>query len=75
MSLNDLLTWMSARGSGSWSQFRAAVEELHVEPGDTEEDGENANDATAGDLPVYQSVRFALERLAHVEFLLLNRGG
>ena len=68
VSLNDLLTWMSARGSGSWSQFRAAVEEIHVEPGDTEEDGENANDATAGDLPVYQSVRFALERLAHVEF-------
>ena len=68
VNLNDLLTWMSARGSGSWSQFRAAVEELHVEPGDTEEDRENANDATAGDLPVYQSVRFALERLAHVEF-------
>ncbi len=68
VSLNDLLTWMSARGRGSWSQFRAAVEEFHVEPGDTEEDGENADDATAGDLPVYQSVRLSLQRLAHVEF-------
>ncbi len=68
VSLNDLLTWMSARGSGSWPQFRAAVEKFHIEPGDTAEDGENANDATAGDLPAYQSVRFALERLAHAEF-------
>ncbi len=68
MSLNDLLTWMSARGSGSWSQFRAAVEELHVEPGDGAEDEENADDATAGDLPVYQAVRLGLQRLAHVEF-------
>ena len=58
----------------SWSQFRAAVEELHLEPGDTEEDGENANHASAGDLPVYQSVRFALERLAHVEFYSSTAG-
>jgi len=68
VSLNDLLTWMSAQGSGSWSQFRAAVEELHVEPCNTAEDGENADDATAGDLPVYQAVRLSLQRLAHVEF-------
>jgi len=68
MSLNDLLTWMSARGSGSWSQFRAAVEELHVEPCNAEEDGESADDATASDLPVYQAVRLGLQRLAHVEF-------
>ncbi len=68
VSLNDLLTWMSARGSGSWSQFRAAVEELHVEPGNAEEDGESADDATASDLPVYQAVRLGLQRLAHVEF-------
>jgi hypothetical protein len=67
VSLNDLLTWVSARGSGSWSQFRAAVEELHVEPGETE-GGENADDATAGDLPVYQAVRLNMQRLAHVEF-------
>jgi hypothetical protein len=33
LSLNDLLTWMSARGRGSWSQFRAAVEEFHLEAG------------------------------------------
>lgn len=68
VSLNSLLTWMSARESGSWPQFRAAVEELHVEADNTEADGENADDATAGDLPVYQAVRLNLQRLAHVEF-------
>lgn len=68
MSLNGLLTWMSARGSGSWAQFRGAVEELHVESGDRDEDGENVGDSTAGDLPVYQAVRLSLQRLAHVEF-------
>ena len=72
MSLNDVLTWMSARGRGSWSQFRAAVEELHVEPGDCEEGGENADDATASDLPVYQAVRLNLQRLAHAEFYSSN---
>ena len=68
MSLNDLLTWMSARGSGSWAQFRAAVEELHLEPGATGENGENTDNATASDLPIYQAVRLNLQRLAHVEF-------
>lgn len=68
VGLNDLLTWMSALGHGSWSQFRAAVERLHVEPSASDEDGGNAGDATADDLPVYQAARFSLERLAHVEF-------
>ena len=74
VSLNDLLTWMSARGSGSWAQFRAAVEELHVEPGGTEEDGENIDDVTASDLPIYQAVRLNLQRLAHVEFYSSTAG-
>lgn len=71
MSLNHLLTWMSARGRGSWSQFRAAVEELHLEAGG-EEVGEITDDATATDLPVYQAVRLNLQRLAHVEFYSSN---
>lgn len=74
VSLNNLLTWMSVRGSGSWSQFRAAVEELHVDPGDTEKDGEYAEDATASELPVYQAARLGLQRLAHVEFYSKDAG-
>lgn len=68
MSLNNLLTWMSARGRGSWSQFRTAVEELHVPPSQSEEDGEIVEDVTTSDLPLYQTARFSLQRLAHVEF-------
>lgn len=44
------------------------MEELHVEPEDSGEGGENADDSTASDLPVYQAVRLGLQRLGHVEF-------
>ncbi len=74
VSLNYLLLWMSSRGKGSWPQFRSAVEEFHVEVGETRDDGENAHDKTAGDLPVYQNVRLGLQRLAHVEFFSSTAG-
>ncbi len=74
VSLNHLLTWMSARGAGSWSQFRAAVEELHVEPSDTGGGSDSNTDTTASELPVYQAVRLDLERLAHVEFYSSTAG-
>lgn len=66
--MNDLLMWMSARGEGSWQQFRSAVEAFHVEE-DAGDGGEGEDDATAGDLPLYQAIRLGLERLAHVEFV------
>ena len=70
MSANDLLIWMSARMEGSWPQFRSAVEALRVEE-DTGECGEAGKDTSANDLPLYQTVRLGLERLAHVEFTSL----
>ena len=71
MSLDRLLLWLSAKGQGSWSQFRGAVEALCVEQDyeapeitdNIERDGSNGSD-----LPVYQRCRFALQRLGHVEF-------
>ncbi|MCL4850511.1 MAG: hypothetical protein KJZ78_03910 [Bryobacteraceae bacterium] len=72
MSLDDLLLWMSARGEGSWPQFRSAVEELHVEAEDTGADGESSDEAVASDLPLYQAVRLNLQRLGHVEFFSTN---
>ena len=42
MSLNDLLLWLSAKGEGSWAQFRAAVERLHVDAED-EPSGTNSS--------------------------------
>jgi len=68
MSVNDLLIWLSVRERGSWSQFRSAVEQFHVEPDRDGDNGENMDETTNSDLPVYQAVRFGLQRLAHVEF-------
>ncbi|MFA6126370.1 MAG: hypothetical protein WC699_03605 [Bacteroidales bacterium] len=69
MNYNNLIIWMSARRRGSWSQFRSAVEELHIESGERGTDKELSEDIiTTNDLPVYQVVRFNLQRLAHVEF-------
>lgn len=66
MSLDNLLLWLSARGAGSWSQFRAAVESLHVQRRSNSEDDAEA-ERPGSDLPVYHEVRFTLQRLAHVE--------
>ena len=61
MKANELLLWLSARREGSWQQFRAAVEELYSDDGET---GVEEND----EFPLHQQLRLDLERLAHVEF-------
>lgn len=67
MSANSLLHWMSARCQGSWAQFRAAVEELHLEAVvEAEGEGDDAPDQFA--LPLYQTLRFNLQRVGHAEF-------
>lgn len=58
---------MSAKGKGSWQQFRGAVEQFHVSDPESEDDG--MVDTPSSYLPIYQAIRFGLERLAHVEFL------
>ena len=69
VSANDLLLWMSARGKGSWSQFRAAVEELHMaEQENTAPTVEEEEPTARAGLPLHQSLRLNLERLAHAEF-------
>lgn len=67
MSANSLLLWMSARRSGSWAQFRAAVEELHL-GADAEVDGEGDDAPDQFALPLYQTLRFNLQRVGHAEF-------
>jgi hypothetical protein len=60
---NELLLWLSARHEGSWQQFRAAVDELHLD------NGENVpNQDDDGELPLHQRLRLNFELLAHVEF-------
>ena len=70
MNLDDLLLWLSAKGSGSWPLFRSSVEMLKVEPEDDQGDSEDVreNNAAGRDLPFYQELRYAMERLGHVEF-------
>jgi hypothetical protein len=72
MMLDRILLWLSAKGEGSWSQFRAAVEELAAQQyGDLAEESEDDGERSIGfgtDLPIYQQVRFSLQRLGHVEF-------
>ena len=60
MTPNELLLWLSARVQGSWVQFRTAVENLGLVDPDEAEQGVA--------FPIYQRVRFNLERLGHVEF-------
>jgi len=67
MSANSLLLWMSARRLGSWAQFRAAVEELHVGV-DREIEGESDDAPDQFALPLYQTLRFNLQRVGHAEF-------
>ncbi len=60
MGPDELLFWLSARREGSWGQFRSAVEEIL---------GQSDFDSVAdGGVPLYQMMRFSLERLGHVEF-------
>ncbi len=77
MSLDHLLLWLSAKGQGSWPQFRGAVEELCVEQDFEQADADDEGDRparTSSDLPVYQRARFALQRLSHVEFFSTEAG-
>jgi hypothetical protein len=63
VSFDRMLLWLSAKGQGSWSQFRGAVETFDLNPA---LDGSSAD--SGSDLPVYQEARFTLQRLGHVEF-------
>lgn len=64
---NDLLRWMSARGSGSWQQFRAAVERLVPDSAPADE-GADRDDFDPTKLAIHQTLRLNLERLGFAEF-------
>ena len=68
MSANALLLWMSARRQGSWQQFRAAIEELHLGESDDLLGGEDDETRDQFALSLYQTLRFNLQRLGHAEF-------
>ena len=67
MSANSLLFWMSARREGTWQQFRAAVEELHLPESEIESEVEE-REGRDGRYELHQDLRFNLQRLGHAEF-------
>lgn len=67
MSFDRMLLWLSAKDHGSWPQFRSAVEVLLTQS-ELEFDTDDVSVDGASDLPIYQQVRFALQRLGHAEF-------
>ena len=77
MKLDHLLLWLSAKGNGSWSQFRGAVEAQFADQTSESRDldEEKAGSGTGhSDLPVYQRIRLELQRLGHVEFSWNEQG-
>jgi hypothetical protein len=66
---NDLFAWLSAKGSGTWSRYRAAVDDMQVTDESSGVDEDIAEDmADRGGFPVYHRLRLNLERLGHAEF-------
>jgi len=61
MTHNELLFWLSARQSGSWVQFRSAVDGLQLA-----DSGEGNSERS--EFPLHQRLRFNLQSLGHVEF-------
>ena len=75
MSAESLLLWMSARVQGSWPQFRAAVEALHLnDSDDNESEKADEHSPEQNSLPLYHALRLNLQRLAHAEFFSKTAG-
>jgi hypothetical protein len=70
MSANQVLLWMSAKQSGSWQQFRSAIEWLHAQE-DQESDARQAPENQ--EFPLHQQLRFNLQRLGHAEFFAVDQ--
>ena len=77
MRLDHLLLWLSAKGNGSWPQFRGAVEAVlsdqtnESRDSDEEKAGSGVNHSV---LPVHQRICLELQRLGHVEFSWNEQG-
>ena len=66
---DDLLTWMTAVGTGSWQRFRSAIDELACNQ-ETEQKSENL---FKGSFPFHHKTRLRLARLGHAEFSMSEK--
>lgn len=69
MSANDLLLWLSTMGSGSWSRYRVAIDEMfNREPtADGEED--TGDTFRHSQFPLHHRLRVNIECLGHADFI------
>ena len=77
MRLDHLLLWLSAKGNGSWSQFRGAVEALLAAQTSESQDSDEEKACSGVNhlaFPVHQRICWELQRLGHVEFSWNERG-
>ncbi len=69
MIANALLTWLSAKDSGTWTRYRAAVEELlESEVSDDNNGSPDSDLSNGGGYPIYRQLHQNFERLGHAEF-------
>jgi len=73
MNPDELMLWLSAKGTGTWGRYRSAVEELQLSD-DTERSHEDLDEGVpeSNGLPVHLRLKLNLERLGHVEFFRGN---
>ena len=69
MNPNELLLWLSATGEGTWSRYRAVLDELAAADESTDSMEDTGEDVPeAGSLPQHIRFKLNLERLGHTEF-------
>src|SRR5207302_1475888 len=67
MNVNHLLFWLSARGSGTWSRYQGALDDMQPD-GTDDEDAIPVDSSSRKRLSLDHRIRLNLERLGHVEF-------
>jgi hypothetical protein len=72
MIANVLLTWLSAKGSGTWTRYRAALEELLESEASDDKNESLDPEPSSGGFPLYHQLRQNFERLGHAEFFRPN---
>ena len=70
MTANDVLAWMTAKGEGSWSQFRRAVDSIYSlnSESDVDEIEEGTEPRLGHEIPQQILLRSNFLRLGHCEF-------
>ncbi len=69
MSANDLLLWLSAMGSGSWSRYRVAIDEMFNREPAAKSEEDTGDSYPHSQFPLHHRLRVNLECLGHADFV------